>query len=186
MLSLGISAWHDEPLRYRGDVPPSGIRFTRLGSFSCNVLEISGASWDPDTHVWWSDPARAAALKETTKNPLDPWTAMSRLMDFIGILPGVPHVWAAYPATFDMPFVRYYAQRFARERWTTFYQKNPMERIAAFDMGSYAMRILGCGFHEVSKELMPPSWTAFHNPLPHVALNDAEEQAHLLMAMLSA
>jgi hypothetical protein len=176
MLSLGISAWIDERTE-QSDC------FGKVGAFSCNIRELDDCGWDRDTHEWWHDPERSAALELTRVLIDSPLEAMERLMDFLEGLPDAHHIWAAYPATFDMPFVRYYAQRFVRDRWVRFYD-NPMERIACFDMGSYAMQLLGCDYHEVSKSRMPQSWVDYENPLPHVALNDAEEQARLLFAML--
>lgn len=196
MISLGISAWrscnhsdlddmgHCKACGHAGDLgPPFRFRFQSVGSFSVNIRELDYCTWDPDTHKWWHDHMQAAALVVTTEHPSEPREAMEKLMDFLEGLPKDEHIWAAYPATFDMPFVRYYAQRFVRERWVGYYG-NPMERIACFDIGSYAMRQLDCDYHDVSKERMPPHWTEHENPLPHVALNDAEEQAHMLMAML--
>ena len=178
MLSLGISAWLEDPA-----IPiRRAERFRNVGTFSCNIRELDDCGWDPDTHAWWNDQARSVALKLTTVIPSGPRDAMEQLISFLKSLPREDHVWAAYPATFDMPFVRYYAQRFVRDEWMRLY--NPMERIACFDIGSYAMRLMDCPYHEVSKSRMPSRWSDYDNPIPHVAIHDAEEQAHLLIAML--
>lgn len=176
MLSLGIDAWLD--------VPDRGTeRFESLGTFSVNIRELDYCVWDKGTKGWWSSPEQSTAFILTTEHPSEPKVAMERMMEFLESLPHHPHIWAAYPATFDMPFVRYYAQRFVAKQWCGFYG-SPLERIACFDMGSLAMHLLACGYHDVSKERMPKSWVDFNNPCRHVALNDAKEQAHLLKAML--
>ena len=173
MLSLGIEAFADDD------------EFTPLGTFEVNIRELDYCVWDSDTHAWWHDAQLTAALDITTSNPKEPRDAMERMMAFLEELPRGPHIWAAYPATFDMPFVRYYAQRFVSKDWTGFYG-DPMERIACFDMASYAMQLMQVGYHDVSKKRMPKSWTDYQNPCPHVALNDAKEQGHLLREMLRA
>lgn len=176
MLSLGIVAW--------AEADPGASAFDCVGTFSRNLQPLPDAGWDPDTRTWWNHPDRAEALAATTLDPQDPVDAMSAMMDFLEALPKGQHVWAAYPATFDMPFITYYANRFVRDWWFDFYRGNPIERIACFDMGSYAMHLLRCGYHDVSKRRMPPAWTDFTNPMPHVAINDATEQSHLLISML--
>lgn len=174
MLSLGVVALLEQDRQ-----------FERIGTFSCNLKRLADTVWDPDTLRWWSHPDREEAYRLTTADPTEAAEGMKTFMDFLESLPRWPHIYAAYPATFDMPFVTYYANRFVREWWFDFYRGNPMERIACFDMASYAMELIRCGYHDVSKKRMPEPWTAYHNPLPHVALNDAEEQAHLLMRMLA-
>jgi hypothetical protein len=184
MLSLGIVALRDD-----------GLQLFQCRGFMMNLRELDDCGWDPDTEMWWNDPARKEALTKTTEDQREPQEGMRDLMDWLTALAlqedkghGVQFVFAAYPATFDFPFVRYYAQRFVRSRWTTFFG-NVMERIACFDMGSYAMHLIGCGFHDVSGERMPKEWTSrssYVNPCPHVSYNDADEQAHLLARMIES
>lgn len=156
--------------------------------FEMNIRELDDCGWDPDTREWWDHEDRWLASDRTFHDPKSPVRAMDATLDFLErISEGrehMPHVWAACPATFDMPYLRYYAQRFAKKRWEGLYGSNVMQRISCFDIGSVAAQVLDCSYHEVSKVRMPMHWKAFDNPLPHVAVNDAEEQAHLLVAVL--
>lgn len=176
MLSLGVSAWLDK----------GGDSFQEVGEFSVNIRPLDYCGWDDDTSKWWDEVDRhGPALVITRTDPQEPFSAMRSLIEWLAELPSnAPHVWAAYPATFDMPFLRYYAQRFAKNEWETMYREDPMQRIACFDIATLASDMLKLPYHRVSRKVMPLNWTKFENPCPHVALNDAKEQAHLLVGML--
>lgn len=178
MISIGIVAYGDD-----------GNSIGELGRFEANLRELDHCTWDPDTHGWWHQPEQAGALSVTLADPQDPRHAMHDIVDFLYEMqkdwPDAEQTWAAWPATFDMPFVRYYMQLLAKEAWLDLYaDKRLMSRIAGFDMGSYASALLDIPLHKLSTSKMPDSWKGPPNPLPHVAINDAEEQGHLLLGMV--
>lgn len=161
-------------------------------SFSMNIEELPDAGWDEDTATWWNHEDRAAALTETLFNPQPPREVMLRLIEYLeGLLPN-KQVWAAYPATFDMPFLRYYMNRFARDEWFGLYADDPMHRVSCFDIASAAMFMIGSTYHGVSKKkivetLRPPRLS--HRDVAdvaHVAVIDARDQLELLIGVLES
>ncbi len=145
-----------------------------LGTFSVNLQTIQGAVSHPQTMAWWkTQPAAWAACRV---DPEAPETALPRFATWLKKLPGNP-VFVAYPASFDFMFVAWYLNRFAQE--------NPFGW-AALDLKSYAMAKLGLSFSDTIKRKMPPAWFANERKHLHIALDDAREQAELLVAMLRA
>lgn len=176
MLSFGIEAILQEEREFRP-----------IGCIERNMSMVQGQEWDPSTYEWWHSEEQADALEFLKDRRYHPGTAMRDLLRFLENLPaGHAHVWAAYPATFDMPFIRYYAHRFMpRGSWQDLYMGDDiMQGIACFDMGSFAAPLLECDYHDVSKSRMPVHWTDHVNPHPHVAIHDARYQAKMLIAML--
>jgi len=158
MLSLGAVA-----------LDTSGVE---LGEFSVNLQTLPAAHGHPTTMAWWK--TQEAAWIACRENPEDPASALPRFARWLNALPGQP-VFVGYPASFDFMFVAWYLNRFAGE--------NPFGW-SALDLKSYAMAKLGVGFSETIKRKMPPAWFANARKHRHVALDDAREQAELLIAML--
>ena len=178
MLSVGVAAFTRD----------SDGEFRDLGEFSANLLVPEGLKWDIDTSKWWDQHEDAFAIAR--HDMLAPEIAMPQFCHWLSEVQAVqpewkPLVWAAYPAAFDMPFVNYYMHRYAPKEWLEVAKDDVMQRVSCFDMGSFASLLLNVDPLEVSKSRMPAAWIG-KNLRPHVALDDAREQAHMLKAMLQA
>jgi hypothetical protein len=161
--------------------------WTEVGEFEANLTIPSDLIWDQDTSRWWL--THPSAYAEHRKSLVDPEEAMSNLCDWLHSIRMAEaelkkFVWVAYPATFDMPFLNYYMHRWASERWVELAEDDVMQRVACFDLGSAASMVLPADFHDVGKSTMPASWKGYKNPHPHVALEDAREQAALMQAIV--
>lgn len=159
MLSLGSAA-------YSGD----GVLLT---TFSANLEELAGATGHPATMSWWQGFPEAWA--KGRENLESPEAAMRRYVAWLRTLPGKP-VFVGYPASFDFMFVCWYLCRFVGEYPFGF---------AALDLRSYAMAMLGCSFHQTTKDALPREWFS-EAPHTHVALEDAIEQGELFCNILRA
>lgn len=159
MLSFGAAAF----------LPGKGL----VSTFSANLVEFPGAKCDPKTmeEFWQKNPA---AWTECRTNVRDPAVVMPEFVKWVEGLPGKP-VFVGYPATFDFLFMYPYMLVFAGRSPFSF---------SALDIKTYAMRALGKPFRQSTKKNMPKSWFPEH-PHTHVALDDAIEQGHLFMNILS-
>lgn len=108
------------------------------------------------------------------QNGLPPLQAMQRFDAYVKGL-GVRAVAAAWPSSFDAPYVGWYCQRFLGY--------NPLGH-SAFDIASYAMGVLRCSRADLKKEMRRAGIAAPPNPNQHHALADAVEQGHLLARLL--
>ncbi len=99
---------------------------------------------------------------------------MPRYVTWLKALPGKP-VFVGYPASYDFLFVHWYLVRFAGE--------SPFG-VAALDMKTYAMALLGTPFRATTTHTMPRDWFDKHVHT-HVALDDALEQGAMFCNMLA-
>ena len=83
---------------------------------------------------------------------------------------------AAWPASFDLPFVGYYAQRFLGD--------NPFG-YGALDIGSLAQGLFRCERRQLRAELVRKGLFRPPKAYPHHALEDALDQANLLVHLLN-
>jgi hypothetical protein len=84
---------------------------------------------------------------------------------------------AAWPASFDHPFVGWYAQKFLG--------RNPLGH-SGFDIASYAMGLFATTSREPLRAAMARAgYIQPANPTPHNALADAVEQAETLAWLLN-
>jgi hypothetical protein len=143
----------------------------RLGTFSANLETLPGASGHPKTMAWWQQFPEAWA--KARQNLETPEAAMVRYLGWLKELPGRP-VFVAYPASFDFMFVCWYLARFAGAYPFGF---------AALDVKTFAMALLDRGFHDTTKDTLPPGWLT-EAPHTHVALDDAIEQGELFCNLL--
>ncbi len=143
-----------------------------LGELARNLEPLNGASPHPQTEAFWA--ANPDAFAATRRDLVPPAEAMTAFVAWVEGLDGKP-VFAAYPAGFDFTFMVWYMVRFAGRSPFSF---------SALDMKSYAMAKLGLPFRETAKRRMPKDWFS-DEPHTHVALDDAREQAHLLLRMLA-
>lgn len=83
---------------------------------------------------------------------------------------------AAWPSSFDAPFIGWYLQRFTGDNPTGW---------SAFDIPSFAMGVFCCQRNAV-RNLMKKAGIEFgQNPTPHNALADAIEQGQTLASLLN-
>ena len=174
---------------------PDGPAFEMLTSFQALIKPPPETSWHRDTHRWWKSPEQADAYEQVfcPELQVEPVWAMRRAIEWLTelqtLFPGVPHVFAAYPASFDWPFLNHYMHAYSSREWLKLYPEGPgvMQRIACFDIASLGMNLLGVGYHEVSSGRMAGLGPALpENRAPHTALADAVEQGHLLINLLTA
>lgn len=145
----------------------------QLGTFSVNLVELSGALPDSKTEEWWA--TRPEAWKAARDNSQPPLPAMQRfaqwIRDMCAVAGGAQPVFVGYPASFDFLFVYWYLIKFTGESPFSF---------SALDIKTYAAAVLGCEFREVNKQRLK----RFREPdLPHthVAVDDALEQGYLFL-----
>lgn len=109
-----------------------------------------------------------------TTHGLPPLQAMQGFDAYVKGL-GARAVAAAWPSSFDAPYVGWYCQRFLGY--------NPLGH-SAFDIASYAMGVLRCSRSDLKREMRRAGIAAPPNPNQHHALADAVEQGHLLAQLL--
>ena len=83
---------------------------------------------------------------------------------------------AAWPSSFDSPYVGWYCQKFLGEIPLGY---------SAFDIASYAQGIFRCGKGQLRTRLSQAGFSIKENPYPHNALRDAREQGILLSQLLN-
>lgn len=83
---------------------------------------------------------------------------------------------AAWPSSFDSPYVGWYCQRFL--------DRNPLGW-SAFDIPSYAMGLFHCTRRELRDRMKEAGIRSSNNPNPHNALADAVEQGETLACLLN-
>ncbi|MCE7874815.1 3'-5' exonuclease [bacterium CPR1] len=127
--------------------------------------------------------AEATAVHGLTRDyllehALDPSLAMERFATYHAGL--VKHygrgLGAAWPASFDLPYVGWYCQRFLG--------RNPLGH-SGFDIASYALGLLRCSRKELSLAMRRAGIPKPRNLNAHNALADAIEQGTLLAGLLN-
>ncbi|MGE0496066.1 MAG: hypothetical protein AB7S38_43075 [Vulcanimicrobiota bacterium] len=83
---------------------------------------------------------------------------------------------AAWPSSFDSPFIGWYMQYFLGQ--------NPLGW-SAFDIPSYGMGLFRCGRPALRNQMKKAGIEAGKNPNPHNALADAVEQGQTLAQLLN-
>ncbi len=145
---------------------------TLIGTFSVNLHTLPDAAPDPRTTAWWSTKPEAwAACRQDPQRAED---VMPRYVTWLKALPGKP-VFVGYPASYDFLFVHWYLVRGSCE--------SPFG-VAALDMKTYAMALLGTPFRATTTHTMPRDWFDKHVHT-HVALDDALEQGAMFCNMLA-
>jgi hypothetical protein len=143
----------------------------RLGTFTANLENLSGASGYPRTMEFWSrHPEVWAAIRS---NPQPPAEVMPRYAAWLESLPGKP-VFVAYPVAFDFMFVYWYLIRFHGE--------SPFGH-NGIDIRSYSMALLKKDYRDSGKSDLPRRWRS-KNMHTHNSLDDAIEQGEIFINML--
>lgn len=139
-------------------------------AFYVEIQPMEGAGEDPEAMA-----IHGLTVAHLMENGLPPLEAMQRFEAWLKGRRGrcVP---AAWPSSFDHPYVGWYLQRFLG--------RNPLGW-SAFDIPSYAMGLLRCHRLNLRSALHKAGLTAPPNPEPHHALSDAVEQGHLLANLLN-
>lgn len=147
-----------------------GWRVDRDRTFYAELRPLEGAAEIPEaTAVHGLDRAHLEA------HGLAPEVAMRRLADYLATLGTFRS--AAWPVSFDHPFVGWYLQRFLGE--------NPLGH-SGFDIASYAMGLFGATARgPAMKAMRAAGYRAPANPHPHHALHDAIEQGETLAWLLT-
>lgn len=109
---------------------------------------------------------------------LEPKEAMQKLADYLADLrrSEPKFMMAAWPSSFDIPFVGYYAQRFLGN--------NPFG-YNALDIASLAQGLFRCERRQLRSKLARRGLFRPPKPYPHHALDDAKDQAVLLVELLN-
>jgi len=145
---------------------------TLVSTFSANLELLPGATPDPETMAWWQ--TQPEAWNACRANLEDSKVAMTRFVDWIGRLPGLP-VFVGYPAAYDFMWIYWYLIRFVGRSPFSF---------SALDMKTLAMALLKKPYRQSTKKNMPKTW---FDDLPHThnALDDAIEQGALFCNMVA-
>ncbi len=139
-------------------------------SFYVEIQPLEGAGEDPEAMA-----IHGLTVPHLMEQGLPPLEAMQSFAAWVK----TRHrrcVSAAWPSSFDHPFVGWYLQRFLGH--------NPLGW-SSFDIPSYAMGLLRCNRLGLRSALQKAKLTAPPNPKPHHALADAVEQGHLLANLLN-
>ncbi len=112
------------------------------------------------------------------KNGLEPQVGIQQLADYLAELRLLypKFMTAAWPASFDQPFIGYYAQRFLG--------CNPFG-YACLDIASLAQGVFHCERRQLRSRLARRGLFRPPKAYPHNALDDAQDQAALLVALLN-
>ena len=155
---------------------------TILGTFERNLEPLPEATPNPVTMKWWNKfPEAWAACRENT---VSPHTAMAEFLAWVRTLPNQPVIFAAQPISYDWLFMHYYLHSF-----TDLTHGIGMDTpfcIAALDIHSYGMAVLGKGFRASGKNAYPKSWLEHGLPHTHKAIDDALEHAMTFCAMVES
>lgn len=174
MLSIGVVALLDDG---DGDLGEADTFYSVLRM-------LDDTTWDPDTKRWFTE-EQPRAYREVTLRNVSPMVATCDLINWLEELrndfPDYDHVWTAWPIAFDMPFLRYYMQRFQKERWEKLYGS---ERFCGHDMKTLASDVTGIRYSSVSSSEYAKAHVEAENKFPHCALHDAEFQGHILASLL--
>ena len=125
--------------------------------------------WDKEPEAWAAcrtNPQPAEVLMPSMKA----WVDHTKSFHPKGKMP----VFCAYPAGFDFTFIYWYSIKFLGESPFGF---------QAMDMKTYMQASRRVPFRQATKKHMPKRWFD-GNKHPHIALDDAREQAHLCIAMM--
>ena len=161
-------------LRQNFDVSKSTIIILTIG---INLKELPDCHPDPKTKKWWNQHPQAWSVIHKNQKP--PEQAMR---DFELWLRGlnVRPIFMAWPATFDFPFVEYYAQRFLGK--SLFGHSGICAR-------SFAMAHLkekSWLSQNISMRYFYKKWPPTEKSLKHDPLNDAIRQGELFCRVLIA
>jgi hypothetical protein len=147
-----------------------------LGTFSRNLLEVPGASPDPDTMRFWSQNPEAWHACRT--DLVEPSVAMPEFVAWVKTIAGRARpLFVAYPSPYDFKWVDWYCARFAGA--------NPFGHDGCVDAKSFAWSLLGGRFSRLGKSMFPDEWFDAI-PHTHVALDDAVGQGAMFINMLRA
>ncbi len=136
-----------------------------LGTFEINLEELPTAGRSRLTMEFWD--RNKAAWEHSTKNPVDPMTAMIKFREWL--VDFNSPIAVCYPAGFDWTFVTWYFYHFL--------DYNPLG-FSCLDIKSYVAGKQGRPFKLVSKRSMPERWFS-NRKHTHCGLDDALEQGDL-------
>ncbi|MEW5852905.1 MAG: exonuclease domain-containing protein [Myxococcota bacterium] len=142
----------------------------RTRTFYVELQPMEGAAEDPEATA-----IHGLSTEYLRQHGLPPREAMERFRDYV--LPLGELRTAAWPISFDHPYVGWYAQRFLGS--------NPVGH-TGFDIPSFAMGLFHCTSREpLRQRLLAAGFVAAVNPHKHHALEDALEQGHTLAWLLN-
>ena len=147
----------------------------RLGekTFYCEFRPLEGAG-----ELAAATEVHGLSNEHLLEKGLEPLEGIQKLADYLADLRlSVPKfMMAAWPASFDQPFIGYYAQRFLGS--------NPFG-YACLDIASLAQGIFRCERRQLRSRLARRGLFRPPKAYPHNALDDALDQATLLMDLLN-
>jgi hypothetical protein len=140
-----------------------------------NISEY--ASRDPDTmESFWSQ--HPEAWLRSTREQRGLRDAMRYVLDRLRQDYGdeLTYRFAAKPIGFDLSWLRACMMSTFPEEWTALGSVT----FSGFDIGSHLAGLMGTPYTRSTSDLCVPAEWRTHNPMRHVAINDAIEQAELL------
>jgi hypothetical protein len=142
-------------------------------TFYCEVKPLAEAG-DLDA----ANEVHGLSKEHLLEHGLEPQEAMQKLADYLANLrrSEPKFMMAAWPSSFDIPFVGYYAQRFLGN--------NPFG-YNALDIASLAQGLFRCERRQLRSKLARRGLFRPPKPYPHHALDDAKDQAVLLVELLN-
>ena len=157
-------------------LPPdvnNGIWHLSEKTFYCEFKPLEGAG-----ELAAATEVHGLSDEHLQEKGLDAREGIQNLADYLaGLRLSVPKfMTAAWPASFDQPFIGYYAQRFLGS--------NPFG-YACLDIASLAQGIFRCERRQLRSRLARRGLFRPPKPYPHNALDDAMDQATLLMELLN-
>lgn len=145
-------------------------------NFEVNISEYAPRDFDTMENFWTLHPDAWARTQEQQRGLR---RAMELVLEQIAFRyegSGIPYRFAAKPLAFDMSWLRACMTATFPEKWTALRSVT----FSGLDIGSYLAGMLGVPYTKSTSDLCVPEQWRTQNPMRHVAINDAIEQAELL------
>lgn len=160
-----------------------------VDGWAANFMEMPGGRPDSATVEWWQH--HPIAYEAARKPPLyDPQAMMPAWVKWVRSLMGYEEVGsplrrvtlAAWPASFDWPWLQYYIWLYGSTGLTNPFEVGFVRRV--IDIKSVVAASLGVEYAEVSLDRLPATWAAHLPRHVHTASGDAFRQGEILCAAL--
>lgn len=149
--------------------------------FYAKLKELPKSRRQPSTMDFWKQFPKQWA--EATSDQHEPAEVMNAFNDWIISLPGTvwTKVFAANPTSYDAGFIWYYMNRYVEEAT----MERAFKRFRVIDIRTVISDIFDVEYSKAGRDLIPPEWSE-GQAITHNALEDAREQAAVLVNLLAA
>lgn len=154
-----------------------------LGTFSKNLVALTGTEPDPDTLAWWKN-NNQDVWAQITADPLPAQDVMAQFDTFVRSFEG-RRVFVSHPLIFDGLWVSYYMETFLGQGLMAFHGTvDPLFFGAGIDLPSFVAGALGNDYGRCRHGRYPAE-VATDLPHTHLGLDDARGHADVLRKTLT-